>query len=246
MRAMVLAAGVGSRLRPLTDRCPKALVEVGGLPLVEIVLRRLAAAGVRDIVVNAHHHADQLASFLRSRAGDLGLRIEISHETELLDTGGGIRKAAPLLDDGQPFFVHNADVVSGVDLGRLYEMHRASGALATLSVRERQASRRFLFDARGSLRGWERTDTGEREWAAQPVDPVFPLAFDGIQVLSAEILQKFTEQGAFSMTRTYLQLAGRGERIEACCAGDSYWADIGSLAKLEEVRRHVAAHGLPV
>jgi NDP-sugar pyrophosphorylase family protein len=243
---MVLAAGVGSRLRPLTDRGPKALVEVGGMPLVEIVLRRLAAAGARDVVVNTFHHADQLERFLRSRATALGLRIEISRETELLDTGGGILKAAPLLDDGKPFIVHNADVVSGVDLGRLYATHCTNGALATLSVRERAAaSRRFLFDTAGRLCGWERADSGERVWAAGRVDPVLPLAFDGIQVLAAEILGKLTERGAFSMTRAYLRLAGLGERIEACRADESYWADIGSLAKLEAVRRHVAVHGLP-
>lgn len=159
MKAMVLAAGVGSRLRPLTDDRPKALVEVGGMAMIEIVLRRLAAAGVREVVCNTFHHAGQLEAFLRG-CTELGLRIRVSRETELLDTGGGLKNAAPLLEGTGPFFLHNADVVSAVDLHRLREAHQTSGALATLSVRERVASRMLLFDSRDCLCGWERVDTG--------------------------------------------------------------------------------------
>jgi NDP-sugar pyrophosphorylase family protein len=245
MKAMVLAAGIGSRLRPLTDRVPKALVDIGGMPLVEIALRRLAAAGVREAVVNTHHEAEQLERFLRGRT-DLEPRIEISHETELLDTGGGIKRAATWLAGSEPFIVHNADVVSDVDLRRLVDAHRASGALATLSVRARRASRVFLFDAGDRLRGWQRTDTGELVWANGPVDPVQRLGFDGIQVLSPRIFDVLTEVGAFSMTQAYLRLAGDGERIVAFRADAYYWADVGSLSKLEAVRLHVAAHGLPL
>jgi len=245
MKAMVLAAGVGSRLRPLTDRLPKALIEVGGMPLIEIVLRRLAAAGVRQAVVNTHHEAEPLERFLRGRS-DLGLRIEISHETELLDTGGGIKHAAAFLAGSEPFIVHNADVVSAVDLRLLVDAHRSSGALATLSVRERKASRAFLFDTAGQLCGWERADTGDLVWTSGPADPVHRLGFDGIQVLSPGIFDLLTEDGAFSMTRTYLWLAGSGERIVAFRSDAYYWADVGSLPKLEAVRQHVAAHGLPL
>jgi NDP-sugar pyrophosphorylase family protein len=245
MKAMVLAAGVGSRLRPLTDECPKALVEIGGMPMVEIVLRRLAAVGVREVVVNVFHHADKLESFLAGRR-DLGLRIHISHEDELLDTGGGLKQAAAFLAGAEPFFLHNADVVSGVDLLRLLHAHRAGAALATLSVRDRPASRRLLFDARGRLCGWERADTGERTWAGAPREPAQRLGFDGIQVLSPDIFAKLTETGAFSLTRAYLRLASEGERIEAFRADDYYWADIGSLSKLQAVRQHVEQHGLPL
>lgn len=243
MKAMVLAAGVGSRLRPLTDRIPKALVPVGGTPLVEIVLRRLAAAGVREVIVNTHHHAEQLEAYLRARP-QRDVRIAISREAELLDTGGGLKNAAWFFDDGQPFFLHNADVVSGVDLRRLHAEREATGALAVLSVRARETQRRFLFDAGGRLAGWERTDTRERDWAAGPIDGATSLAFDGIQVLSPEILSKLSESGAFSLTRAYVRLAGQGERILAHRADDQYWADIGSQAKLEAVERHIATHGL--
>lgn len=244
MKAMVLAAGVGSRLRPLTDRLPKALVEVAGTPLLEIVLRRLEAAGVREVIVNTFHHRALLEDYLRARAPQ-GLRIEIAPEEVLLDTGGGLRNAAWFFDDGQPFFLHNADVVSGVDLRGLARAQRESGALAVLSVRAREASRRFLFDARGQLCGWERTGTGERDWAAAPVPGSTALGFDGIQVIAPAIFDKLTETGAFSLTRAYLRLAGAGERILACRADDTYWADIGSAAKLAAVEQHVAATGLP-
>ena len=245
MKAMVLAAGVGSRLRPWTDQHPKARVEVGGKPIIEIVLRRLAAACVRDVVVNTFHRAEELEDYLRG-CGGLGLRIQICRETELLDTGGGLKNAAALLAGGEPFFLHNADVVSEVDLGRLLEAHRRSGALATLSVRQRAASRLLLFDARGWLCGWERADTGERTPARTPIDPVERLGFDGIQVLSPSIFDELHEDGAFSLTRAYLRLAAEGRRIEAFRADEYFWADIGSASKLESVQRHVAAHGLPV
>jgi NDP-sugar pyrophosphorylase family protein len=242
---MVLAAGVGHRLRPLTDQMPKALIEIGGRPLIEIVLCRLARAGVREVIVNVFHHGDRVEGFLRGWSSP-GLRIEISRETELLDTGGGLKKAAPFLAGAESFFLHNADVVSAVDLGRLFAAHAASGALATLSVRERAGSRQLLFDGSGQLIGWENTETGERIWAGGPVDPATRLGFDGIQVLRPDIFERMPEEGAFSLTRTYLRLAGRGDPILASRADDTYWADVGSPAKLDAVRKHVAAHGLPV
>jgi NDP-sugar pyrophosphorylase family protein len=219
-------------------------VPVAGTPLIEIVLRRLAAAGVREVVVNTFHMADQLESYLRTRPGD-GLRIAISRETELLDTGGGLEHAAWFFDDGRPFFLHNADVVSAVDLRGLYAAHAQSAALALLSVRARATSRRFLFDAGGALVGWEHAESNRRDWAAAPVPDATALAFDGIQVLAPEILGLLDPPGAFPLTRTYVQLAGRGQRILAYRSDDRYWADLGSIPKLEAVERHVATHGLP-
>jgi NDP-sugar pyrophosphorylase family protein len=245
MKAMVLAAGVGSRLRPLTDRMPKALVPVAGVPLVEHVLRRLRAAGVRDVIVNTHHRAAELEGYLRGRADEDGLRIEIAHEPELLDTGGGLKNVAWFFAGEQPFFVHNADILSGVDLRALYAAHASRNALATLSVRARESARHFLFDAGDRLVGWERSDPPERDWAAAPVAGATALAFDGIQVVSPAVFAKLSESGCFSLTRAYLRLAGCGERIAAYRSDGTYWADIGSHAKLEAVERHVLQHGLP-
>jgi NDP-sugar pyrophosphorylase family protein len=244
MKAMVLAAGLGSRLRPLTDQLPKALVPVGGVPLIDIVLRRLAAAAVQDVIVNTHHHAAVLERYLQEHA-PRDLRVAVAREPVLLDTGGGLKNVAWFFADGGPFFLHNADVVSGVDLAALAAVHRESGALATLSVRAREASRRFLFDAGGNLCGWEDTGTGRRDWAAGPVEEVTPLGFDGIQVVAPEIFAKLTEEGVFSLTRAYLRLAGQGERIVACRGDAAYWADIGSLPKLAAVEKHVAVTGIP-
>ena len=245
MKAMVLAAGVGRRLQPLTDTVPKPLLAVGGRPLIEIVLRRLAAAGVDRVIVNVFHHAAQMERAL-ARWSHPGLSIAISREEELLDTGGGLKKAASFLAGREPFFLHNADVVSGVDLGRLYAAHGRSHALATLSVRRRPGARQLLFNEQGFLSGWENAATGERIVAGAAGDPAgSPFGFDGIQVVSPDIFALLSEEGAFSLTRAYLRLAAAGERIVAFDAGHYFWADAGTEAKLEAIRQHVAAHGWP-
>src|SRR5581483_4653603 len=150
MKAMVFAAGVGSRLRPLTDERPKALVEVGGVSMLEIVVRRLIHAGVDAIVVNVHHFPEKIEAFLKAKR-NFGIRIELSRETELLETGGGLKKVARFFDDGRSFLVHNVDVLSDLDLGRLRKAHESQTALATLAVRDRPSARRLLFDERGRL-----------------------------------------------------------------------------------------------
>lgn len=223
---MVLAAGVGSRLAPLTDATPKALVELGGTPMLEIVLRRLKAAGVTAAVVNAFHHADAVADFVASRR-DLGLSLELSREEALLDTGGGLKKAAPFFDDGRPFFVHNADVLTDLDLEALYAHHLAHPALATLAAWERKASRRLLFGQDGGLVGRE----------GDPVPPgARALGFSGVQVASPELFGKLSETGAFPILDAYLRLAREGQRIQAWSGGPCRWHDIGTLPKLEAAR----------
>jgi NDP-sugar pyrophosphorylase family protein len=235
MKAMVLAAGVGSRLRPLTAETPKALVEVGGAPMIERVIRRLQAAGVTEVVVNLFHLGDRIVEFLAARR-NLGLRIEFTREAELLDTGGGLKNAAGFFDDGRPFFLHNVDVLSDIDLAELLRFHRTVGALATLAVQSRPSPRRLLFDRDGLLRGREAPEGVE--WAQGPVGVVERLAFTGIHVIDPSIFPKLTETGAFPIMRAYLRLAGDGERIVAYRADGRYWQDIGSVEKLEQARRH--------
>jgi CTP:molybdopterin cytidylyltransferase MocA len=154
MKAMVLAAGLGTRLRPLTNDRPKALVEVGGRTLLEIALRRLQSFGVDEAIVNTHHYAEMVAEYLQAHR-NFGMRIEISHEPELLDTGGGLKKAAWffLEDPDAAFIVYNVDVLSTIDLGRMVEFHRANAALATLAVQDRASSRPLLFCLNGGLCG---------------------------------------------------------------------------------------------
>ena len=237
MKAMVLAAGVGRRLRPLTDKIPKALLDVGGVPMIERVIRRLTLAGVTELVVNLFHLGDRIVEFLESK-GDFGLRIAFTRETELLDTGGGLKNAAWFFDDGQPFFIHNVDVLSDIDLEGLLRLHRQVGALATLAVQSRPGSRQLLFDRDGRLCGRESSEGVE--WALGPVPDVERLAFTGIHVIDPAIFPKMTETGAFPITRTYLRLAGEGERILAYRADGSYWQDIGSPEKLEAARKRAA------
>ena len=169
MKAMILAAGLGTRLRPLTDDRPKALVEINGRTLLEITLTRLHAFGIQDVIINVHHFADMVVDYLRKN-DNFGMRIEVSREEELLDTGGGLKKAAyffaenssrPDSSGEEPFMVHNVDVLSSIDLRRMVQFHNDNHSLATLAVRDRKTSRYLLFDDQLQL-------CGRRSGADQP------------------------------------------------------------------------------
>lgn len=241
MRAMVLAAGIGSRLGSLTDERPKALIEVGGIPLLELVLRRLIAAGVSEAIVNVFHKSNQIVDFLKTKK-NFGIRVEISRETELLDTGGGLKNASWFFDDGRPFFVHNADVLSAIDLGAMRRFHSESGALATLAAAARETQRALLFDEKGLLCG--REAAGKRE-LTRPCGKAERLAFSGIHMISPKIFPKMTETGVFSITNAYLRLAGQGERLAAFRTDGSFWLDVGRPETLEEARGLARENRLP-
>ena len=243
MKAMIFAAGLGSRLRPLTNHVPKALIEVGGRPLLEIVLARLARFGVDAAVVNVHHLPAQIEAWLAGAR--LGMPVALSREDALLDTGGGLKQAALLLAGGEPFFIHNVDVLSGIDLGDLGAQHVASGALATLAVQPRSAGRALLFDPSGRLVGWEEAPGGRRNWAGRPALEFERLAFCGIHAASPGLLGLLTETGAFPIVSAYLRLAGEGADVRAFRADGVFWADIGTAEKLAAVRRLAAEGGLP-
>ncbi len=249
MKAMVLAAGMGTRLRPLTDDRPKALVTLGGRTLLEIALIRLKAFGVDEAIVNAHHFADQIVSFLAMNR-NFGMRIEVSREETLLDTGGGLKKAAwfflePGRGVNEPFLVHNVDVLSTIDLARMVEFHRHHDALATLAVQRRATSRPLLFDAEGRL---VRRAAAE-ESASAPYDSAQsyqPLAFSGIHVLSPRIFASLDEKGAFSIVEAYVRLANQGERILGFRADEAYWRDLGRPEHLHDAERDLASGKYPV
>lgn len=241
MKAFVLAAGLGTRLRPFTDKHPKCLATVGGMPLLEIVLRRLARFGVRTVVVNAHHHAEQVDAFLREKAPELGLRAEVSFEDPVLETGGGLKKAAPLLRGEGPVLVYNSDVVTDLDLAALTAVHAGSGALATLAVLDRPSGRKLTFKD-GRLVGHL---TGPELEAFAPRAGLEALAFSGVHVASEELLDLMTEAGVFSLTKVWLRLAGAGERIAPFRHDGGLWADVGDPAKLAFAESLVAKHGLP-
>ncbi len=235
MKAMVLAAGLGTRLRPLTDRRPKALVEVAGRTLLEITLSRLRSFGIREVIINVYHFADMIAQYLETN-DNFGMRVAISREEVLLDTGGGLKKAAHffLEDPGgveEPFVVHNVDVISTIDLQRMARFHSENQALATLAVKDRKTSRYLLFNERLQLCGRQAEQKTE---LLQPCEQVQALAFSGIHVISPRLLSMMTEQGTFSIITSYLRLASQGERILAFRADEYYWRDLG---KPEDVRK---------
>jgi len=224
MKAMILAAGLGTRLRPLTDDRPKALVEIAGRTMLEIALRRLSSFGIRDAIVNVHHFADLVTEYLKEHE-NFGMRIEISREEVLLDTGGGLKKASWFfLDDADPFILHNVDVISSIDLKRMVQFHRDNGALATIAVQERETSRYLLFDLHGELCGRRIRD---KQQLVRDSENLMPLAFSGVHVISPRLLGMMSEDGVFSIIDTYLRLAGRGERILAFRADEYYWRDLG-------------------
>lgn len=245
MKAMVLAAGLGTRLRPLTDERPKALVEINGRTLLEIALARLREFGVTDVIVNVHHFADMVVEYLAAKR-NYGMRIEISREDDLLlDTGGGLKKAVWFfLEDrnDEPFLLHNVDVISNINLTQMVAVHLSSQSLATLAVQQRSSSRQLLFDDRGLLCG-RRFEKEQRMELARPADPLHPLAFCGIHVISPLMLNKMSEDGAFSIIKTYLRLAREGEEIVAFRADESYWRDLGTIESLEHAAQQLPSHG---
>jgi mannose-1-phosphate guanylyltransferase len=230
MKAMILAAGLGTRLRPLTDDRPKALVEVAGRTLLEITLERLRSFEVREVIINVHHFADKVIDFLKAR-NNFGMRIEISREEVLLDTGGGLKKAAYFfLEDPSaldaPFILHNVDVISTIDLRRMVQSHGENRALATLAVQDRETSRYLLFDEQLELCG-RRSEPAGRDEIVRPSKTLQPLAFSGIHVISPRLLKMIAEDGAFSIIATYLRLAALGEDIQAFRADQYEWRDLG-------------------
>jgi NDP-sugar pyrophosphorylase family protein len=241
MKAMILAAGLGTRLRPLTNDRPKALVEVAGRTLLEITLTRLSAVGVREVIVNVHHFADLVVSYLKIH-NNFGMRIEISREKELLDTGGGLKKAGWFLRDAEgrdePFLLHNVDVISTIDLRQMVKTHRESGVLATLATQQRETSRYLLFDEQLELCGRKAGRDKEAE-IVRSSGKLEALAFSGIHVISPRLLDKITENGAFSIIASYLRLAGQGERIQGFRADEYYWRDLGKLRDLEQAAEDV-------
>lgn len=237
MKAMVLAAGLGTRLRPLTDDRPKALVTIHGRTLLEIALERLRSFGVGEVIVNTYHFADMVRDYLSAHR-NFGMRIEISHEETLLDTGGGLKKAAWffLETPGEPFIVHNVDVISTIDLARMAEFHRQSSALATLAVADRQTSRYLLFDERGELCGRRAGLNGAPE-LVRPAQNFHALAFSGIHVISPRIFSSLGEEGAFSIIPAYLRLAATGEKIIAFRADEYQWRDLGRPQSIREAEK---------
>lgn len=236
---MVLAAGLGTRLRPLTNDRPKALVEVAGRTLLDITLSRLRTFGVRDVIINAHHFADRLVEYLEKNR-NFGMHIDVSREEVLLDTGGGLKKAGYFFLDtpNEPFIVHNVDVVSTIDLRRMIELHAKRRALATLAVQDRKTSRYLLFNDELNLCG-RRAGQNESPEIVRSSESLEPLAFSGIHVISPQLLTMMTEEGVFSIIDTYLRLASQGNKIIGFRADEYYWRDLGKPENIAQATEDV-------
>jgi NDP-sugar pyrophosphorylase family protein len=233
MKAMIFAAGLGRRLRPITDSKPKALAELNGMPLLEIAIKRLIRSGFDDIIINVHHFSSLIIDFLRKN-NNFGISITISDESDLLlDTGGGLKKAAHFFNDNKPFLVHNVDVVSNIDLMLLYNSHLEHKSLATLAAMERESSRQFLVNAHYELCGWKNNKTHELKIARETDNYLKPVSFCGVQVINPELLGLINETGIFSITDLYLRLASE-HIIKVLPLSNVIWFDLGTSENLEK------------
>ncbi len=230
MEGFILAAGLGTRLRPLTNDRPKALVEVDGVTLLERTIRRLEEAGIRHIVVNVHHFADMVEAFIRSHQWQAA--IEISDERSLLlDTGGGLKHAAPLFSGRDNILIHNVDILSDLDLQEVERRHRSEGNLVTLCVSRRQTKRLLAFDDHGELTG--------RITTHYPLPTTHSaLAFSGISIVSPELFALLPEADRpYPVIDEYIRLSQAGHRIGAYLHDPAHWLDVGKPETLKQAEQ---------
>jgi len=245
MKAMILAAGRGTRLQPLTDTRPKALVEVGGRTMLERTILRLRTVGVREVIINVHHFSDTIVDYLKKN-GNFGMRVEVSREEALLDTGGGLKQVASFFLESserreKPFILHNVDVISSIDLPRMVQFHTENQALATLAVRNRQTPRYLLFDEQLQLCG--RRSGHDRDELVRSSQRLQPLAFSGIHVISPRVFALMTEEGTFSIISSYLRLAAHDEKILGFRTDQYYWRDLGTPDNLVQAANDLKQNG---
>ena len=226
-KAMILAAGLGTRLKPLTENKPKALLEWEGKPLLEQVILKLKAAGFTSIIINVHHYAEMIMDYVKAKE-DFGIHIEFSHEKEeLLDTGGGIAKASWFFGK-EPFLVYNVDIFSSIDLRDMYDDHLKSGNIATMAVKERVTSRSLLMDEDGKLKGWRDNRTGETILCGTTSKGLAPIAFSAIHIMDPRVFKLFPKEKRFPLMPFYLDLA-LTYPVNLYRHDRDSWADMGKL-----------------
>ncbi|MBE0649936.1 MAG: nucleotidyltransferase family protein [Bacteroidales bacterium] len=238
MKAMILAAGLGTRLGSLTKDKPKALVPFGGRPMLEGLILRLKGQGFEDILINVHHHAEQIMQFVKEHQA-LGVDIRFSHEKDaLLDTGGAIAFAKNFFKGAEPVLIHNVDVYSDINFRKLFEFHTRKQSMATLVVRDRETGRKLLFDEEMGLKGWENQKTGERKWVKEPHENLSSLAYSGIYVVSPDFAENIPFTGAFSIIDTWLKMAS-DYPIYGWFDANSLWYDLGSPDRIKRAEEEL-------
>ena len=233
MRALILAAGLGTRLKPLTDSTPKALIKIKNYTLLELQIKRLKAAGVSQIIINVHHFADKINDFLIQN-NFFDCSIELSDENaKLLDTGGGLKKASHFFSDGKPFLVYNVDILSNINLKKFIDVHNSKSSLATLAIKDRESSRKFLFDKNNILSGWKNEKSNEQIIVRGEEQELISYAFNGIQIMDPKIFKYFPDKGVFSLVELYLT-AAKNEKIVGYLNNNDEWMDVGRIENLDE------------
>jgi NDP-sugar pyrophosphorylase family protein len=240
MKAMIFAAGLGTRMKPLTDTMPKALVPVNGVPLLEMVIRRLIHFGIREIIINVHYMAAQIEAFLLKN-NNFGIRIVLSDEREkLLETGGGLKKAQWFFDDKKPFLVCNTDILCDINIAELQSQHVENQSIATLAVQKRTTSRYLLFDEKNNLSGWLNTKSGEVKLSRNDTKRLQMLAFSSFQILETKIFDYLPEDKEVFSTIDLFLMVSEKEIIKGY-ETNAKWLDVGTpqnVAQAEELFRN--------
>jgi NDP-sugar pyrophosphorylase family protein len=233
MKAMIFAAGMGKRLGGITQKIPKALVDIKGKTALQIAVERCSSHGFNDIIINVHHFADMVENEV-AKLNDMGFRISVSDERDiLLENGGGLYRARSFFDNN-PFLLYNVDIISDLDLSALYRMHIEKRGLAALAVRNRPGKRFLLIDKNGQLRGWRNVSTGEEILSGRTEEKLIEIAFSSMHIVEPEIFNYMTE-GIYTMIDLYLKLA-EDHNIYTLKHDDGYWVDVGTPENLEHVR----------
>jgi len=239
MKAMILAAGKGTRMGKITDSIPKVLADINGKSLLRIAVEKCSAAGFDDIIVNVHHFADMVEDEV-GRLNKMGFRVTVSDERKLLlETGGGLYNARNFFDS-EPFLLYNADIITDFPIGDLLSLHLEKKGLAALAMRNREGKRYFLVNREGLLRGWCNISTGERITAGEENEELSTIAFSSIHIINPDIFN-YMREGVYTMTALYLQLIS-DHKVHTLLHDDGYWFNVGTPEILEEARELLTPH----
>lgn len=233
MKAIIFAAGLGTRLQHISKDTPKAMVRLQGKPLVHIAIEKLTNAGFNDIIINVHHFADQIQDYVQQNFPQLNIQFS-DEKDELLDTGGGLVKAKNFFDK-EPFLAYNVDVLSNIDIKKMYREHCKSKAIATLAIRHRSSSRYLLFDEDFTMNGWTKPADNDVIQTRQS-NAYNPFAFSGIHIISPKLFNHINLKGKFSLTPLYLELS-KNHTIKGYLHDQDYWFDLGAPEKLDAANK---------